>query len=868
MMKLKATIAMFQFIAMLLCLAILLFTAGLAQMTWVFAGAIVREIAAVCRDDACRWMLVVCLLVYLGVFLFWEFREKKGLQVKIVPLGTGEISASLSGESRPAAAILLIALVVLSLGDYASNYPLSARSLQILTLLAGIVVGKAFSVWVNVTSFRNDTTRSRAIRRVVSVLAMIVGLLSVAALYQPDSGPAYAYHDIHRWTGPWDNPNLFGLLMGVGVVLAAGLGLGRWRIEDGRSQISKKNWQRRFWRRFFILLCLVAVILLGRGLYHSLSRGAWLGTAVGMVYLLFNYAHFPMNSTMVGRTPHPKAGGRARHSVRAAVSLFWTWRRSRRAEDCTPYQLSVSGIQCASQGWENSLPIGSSEAADAERERRSRRNHVGMRRVIQGFKARDFGEREAISNHPCVSWLNQNRLPLIAIALSVFVIGFWQLRFSKFQAAQRMASVADPNDFSWRNRLSAWQGAIRMMIDKPLTGFGWGKAESVYAKRYCTTASNESAAIQMNDYLMLGISGGVPVMLCFIGYVVLAFRRKGPRLHFSSGLAPSSQPSPPAGEKVSVGRSRGTLAWDWSFVTQVESLQAVCRAGVIVLLVGFWFDGGLFKLPTAVVFWTLLELSRLEFAVPQTALASAAVANERLRVHHDGAHGVPRPIFGNRHNRWLTRAAWCAVIVAVGVSAFYLFAPYLPVSGKAIAIARHYLILPKERDDFDFLADKPIWHGQKLKTLLDQAELAHYNRELINWKVDEKIYRNYVLSPIIEPSPTSTASSLNLNWRRSLWEAFYPRIRHENSPADAAQIVVRHLHERVSIADLPNPPRSVSVIWRSQITDEKGFQIIYVAALRSVGVPARLDANGQAEFYDGQEWQIAPPPCAIKNYEH
>jgi hypothetical protein len=29
-----------------------------------------------------------------------------------------------------------------------------------------------------------------------------------------------------------------------------------------------------------------------------------------------------------------------------------------------------------------------------------------------------------------------------------------------------------------------------------------------------------------------------------------------------------------------------------------------------VLLVGFWFDGGLFKLATAAPFWILLELGR------------------------------------------------------------------------------------------------------------------------------------------------------------------------------------------------------------------------------------------------------------------
>jgi hypothetical protein len=58
----------------------------------------------------------------------------------------------------------------------------------------------------------------------------------------------------------------------------------------------------------------------------------------------------------------------------------------------------------------------------------------------------------------------------------------------------------------------------------------------------------------------------------------------------------------------------------------------------------------------------------------------------------------------------------------------------------------------------------------------------------------------------------------------------------------------RTLRERVTIANTSNPPRDVSLIWRRQITDEVGVEIIYVAALRSVGVPARLDRNGRAEF--------------------
>jgi len=52
-------------------------------------------------------------------------------------------------------------------------------------------------------------------------------------------------------------------------------------------------------------------------------------------------------------------------------------------------------------------------------------------------------------------------------------------------------------------------------------------------------------------------------------------------------------------------RQDGTsvLNRDWSAV--------VCQAAAITLLVGFWFDGGLFKLPTSTSFWILLELGKL-----------------------------------------------------------------------------------------------------------------------------------------------------------------------------------------------------------------------------------------------------------------
>jgi predicted esterase len=205
--------------------------------------------------------------------------------------------------------------------------------------------------------------------------------------------------------------------------------------------------------------------------------------------------------------------------------------------------------------------------------------------------------------------------------------------------------------------------------------------------------------------------------------------------------------------------------------------------------------------------------------------------------------------------RWLVvlLATWALVETAI-----HLVPPYFSVNERTLAVARKFLVQPKKRADFEYLAVQSIWQGEKLKTLLEHVELANYNRDLINWQLDDKIYQDYVLSPVITGD-----SKEQLNWRRSLWEEFYPHIRHESSPEDAARIVVRHLRERATITTLPNLPHDAPNIWLKQITDEAGFEIICVAALRSVGVPARLDTKNHAELWDGNKWQTTPEPSIL-----
>jgi dienelactone hydrolase len=209
--------------------------------------------------------------------------------------------------------------------------------------------------------------------------------------------------------------------------------------------------------------------------------------------------------------------------------------------------------------------------------------------------------------------------------------------------------------------------------------------------------------------------------------------------------------------------------------------------------------------------------------------------------------GTPAPLL-----RWL---AAVLAMAALGLTALHLVPPRLAVSDFTLSIARQHLVQTKEMRDFEFLAGEPAWRGKPLKTLLEHVELAHYNRELINWKLDEQAYRDFVLSPQIDP-----ASDGGLNWRRPLWENFYPRIRREQDPAAAAEIVVRFLRERVTIAQGDNLPSVVAEIWQRQITNERGFEAVYVAALRSVGIPSRLAPQGRAEFWTGSGWQAAPRP--------
>ena len=161
---------------------------------------------------------------------------------------------------------------------------------------------------------------------------------------------------------------------------------------------------------------------------------------------------------------------------------------------------------------------------------------------------------------------------------------------------------ATPDDAPWyikrmdfgrpsaQHRVAAWKAGVEMVRDHPF-GFGWNKAVENYEKDYFPP-ENGGSAIIMNSYLILGVELGLLGLLCFVMYIGLCF--------WQGSRARSSPRS-----TNSIARSGEILA---ASANDMSVQCSACLSAALVFVVAFWFDGGLFDLPTATTFWILLEL--------------------------------------------------------------------------------------------------------------------------------------------------------------------------------------------------------------------------------------------------------------------
>jgi hypothetical protein len=165
-------------------------------------------------------------------------------------------------------------------------------------------------------------------------------------------------------------------------------------------------------------------------------------------------------------------------------------------------------------------------------------------------------------------------LPGIALVL-VAISLFWNHTLDSSPWFIKRADLGRP---SAQHRLAAWEGGLKIMLDHPF-GVGWNKAVQIYQDHY-SAPEDGAAAITTNDYLMIGTQLGIPALVCFLAYVALCF--KNPKSAYF---------------RIPNAEFRINIA---------------CRSGTLAMLVAFWFDGGLFMLPTASIFWILFELGNVE----------------------------------------------------------------------------------------------------------------------------------------------------------------------------------------------------------------------------------------------------------------
>ncbi len=255
-----------------------------------------------------QWMLPVCLAIWCGSFLFLSF----GL------------------NDLPLIGLLLIALAAYFIAY--SVWPIT----DAITLLAGATLGKGAGLLLKAESGMQDppSLRSSAARAEIGnesgadervalrpwlshrmgeggyFLVGLALLLAFASLWHVDmSGNLYPRL---RRMGLWNNPNDYGMLMGTGLVLAIGLLSGRQKAEGRGQKPANGKWNPLLrslhslaaksvssavptttcGARAVAIILFIAAGMTGVGLLFSYSRGAWVGTAIGLLYLAKAYGRF------------------------------------------------------------------------------------------------------------------------------------------------------------------------------------------------------------------------------------------------------------------------------------------------------------------------------------------------------------------------------------------------------------------------------------------------------------------------------------------------------------------------------------------------------------------------------------------------
>src|SRR5579872_4483366 len=111
----------------------------------------------------------------------------------------------------------LAATLAVGTFEYCLNYVTASHSVHASMLVAGPLLANAAVIFTE-RSRSQDVLQKQVSMMIVSLML----LLLLASIWQVNLTKPVRYHDNVRLSGPWDNPNLYGLLMGAGIVLTIG----------------------------------------------------------------------------------------------------------------------------------------------------------------------------------------------------------------------------------------------------------------------------------------------------------------------------------------------------------------------------------------------------------------------------------------------------------------------------------------------------------------------------------------------------------------------------------------------------------------------------------------------------------------------
>jgi hypothetical protein len=156
------------------------------------------------------------------------------------------------------------------------------------------------------------------------------------------------------------------------------------------------------------------------------------------------------------------------------------------------------------------------------------------------------------------------------------------------------------------------------------------------------------------------------------------------------------------------------------------------------------------------------------------------------------------------------------------------------------------------RDDYEWLQSR--MRTETVGEISEHIRLARRVENRFGCESAKYIFDNYVLSPII-----GEGSSFDGPTRRMLFINCNPMLQGEGDTRRAANAVVERVRQITTVDDALDQEVDVRTALVSGRTTAQGFEDCCIAALRSVGIPARrIPLSEGVQYWDRSTWRPLP----------